>query len=187
MVLKAPRSDVAVLLATFSLTVLFDLTIAIEAGVVLSAFLLIHRLSLTPNIGVISKQFNDNEENGDALELDKESIPKHVEVFEIVGAFFFGVTATFVEIMTRIEKDVTVRILRMRNVLSIDATALNALRHVIKYSRKNGVEILISGVHAQPMMALQQSGLYDEIGEENILPNIDAALARAKELRAADG
>ncbi len=182
MILKAPPGDVAVLLTTFLLTVIFDLTVAIEVGVVLSAFLLIHRLSFTPNIGMISKEFSDEEDNGDVLELDKASIPKYVEVYEIVGAFFFGVASTFIETMNNIDQDVTVRILRMRNVLSIDATALNALRHVIKNSRKHGVTILISGVHAQPMVALQQSGLYDEIGEANFLPNIDVALVKAKEL-----
>lgn len=103
-------------------------------------------------------------------------------MYEIVGAFFFGVASTFIETMNTLEKDITIRILRMRNVLSIDATALNALRHVVKNSRKKGVTILISGVHAQPMMALQKSGLYEEIGEENFLPNIDAAILRAKEL-----
>lgn len=182
MILRSPRSDIVVLLTTFTLTIVFDLTIAIEIGVVLSAFLLIHRLSLTPNIGVISKELQDKEENGDVLDLRQELIPDKVEVYEIVGAFFFGVASTFVETMNNIEKEPKIRILRMRNVLSVDATALNALRHVVRNSKKHNIIILLSGIHAQPMTALQQSGLYDEIGEANVLPNIDAALNRAKEL-----
>ncbi|MBN1585909.1 MAG: STAS domain-containing protein [Candidatus Omnitrophica bacterium] len=182
MILRSPRSDVVVLLITFLLTVIMDLTVAIEVGVVLSAFLLIHRLSLTPNIGIISRDFKANEDNGDDLELHQEEIPNGVEVYEIIGAFFFGVASTFIETMNNIEKQPKVRILRMRNVLSVDATALNALRHVVRNAKKHNLAVVLSGIHAQPMMALRQSGLYEEIGEENVLPNIDAALERAREV-----
>ena len=182
LILRSPMSDVIVLLATFFLTVAIDLTIAIEIGMVLAAFLLVRRLSLTPNIGVITKEIAGKEENGEVLDLAKADIPKEVEVFEIAGAFFFGVTSTFIETMNNIERNPKIRILRMRNVFSIDATALNALRYVLKNAKKNDMQILISGIHAQPLVALERSGLFDEIGEENILPTIDKALERARQI-----
>ncbi|MBF0253970.1 MAG: STAS domain-containing protein [Candidatus Omnitrophica bacterium] len=179
MVLKAPKSDVIVLLSTFFLTILFDLTLAIEVGVILACFLLIQRLSVAPNIGMITKDIMDKELNGDLMDLKDKNIPESVEVFEIVGAFFFGVASTFTETINSIEKKPRIRILRMRNVLYMDATALNALRHVYRNATKNGIRILISGIHAQPLIALQHSGLYAEIGEENFLANVDHALSFA--------
>ena len=182
MILNSPKSDVSVLLITFALTVVFDLVIAIQFGVVLSALLLIHRLSMSPNIDNITREISRPDENGDLLELGKKDIPKGVEVFEIVGAFFFGVAAMFVQTMNDLATNPTIRILRMRNVMSIDATALNALRSVVRNSSKHHVTILLSGLHDQPLKALVRSGLYDEIGEENILPTIDDALERARKL-----
>lgn len=182
MILRAPRSDVSVLLITFLLTVIFDLTLAIEIGIVLSAFLLIHRLSLTPNIGNITSEISSSDENGDNLDISQKDVPDGVEVYEIVGAFFFGVTTTFTQIMNNLNDKPKIRILRMRNVLSIDASALNALRQVLKNSRNYNVMILLSGIQDQPLQALKNSGLYKEIGEANILPNIDMALFRARYL-----
>ena len=186
MILNSPKSDVSVLLITFALTVVFDLVIAIQFGVVLSALLLIHRLSMSPNIDNITREISRPDENGDLLELGKKDIPKGVEVFEIVGAFFFGVAAMFVQTMNDLATNPTIRILRMRNVMSIDATALNALRSVVRNSSKHHVTILLSGLHDQPLKALVRSGLYDEIGEENILPTIDDALERARKLMGQD-
>ncbi len=179
-ILRSPRSDVVVLLSTFFLTIVFDLTLAIQIGIVLSAFLLIHRLSLTPNIDNITKEITGSDENGDTLDLGQRDIPDGVEVYEIVGAFFFGVAAKFTETMNLLDDRPKIRILRMRNVLSIDATALQALDQVVNSSCKHNVAILLSGLRDQPLKALKHSGLFDEIGEENILPNIESALLRAQ-------
>ncbi|MCB9799148.1 MAG: STAS domain-containing protein [Candidatus Omnitrophica bacterium] len=179
MILKAPRSDAVVLLVTFALTVLIDLTVAIEVGMVLAAFLLIYRLSLASNINTITREFTDEEERDDPNAVSKRQIPKGVEIFEINGPFFFGMVSTFIETMNNIENKPKVRILRMRHVLTIDATALNALRQVSNQSRKNGITLILSGIHAQPLAALQKSGLFELIGEENISANIDLALERA--------
>ena len=184
MILKAPRSDLIVLLMTFSLTIFVDLTVAIQAGIVLAAFLLIRRMALTANIAVITREFIDEEERHDPLAISKRSVPEGVEVFEISGPFFFGVTSTFLEVMKNLERKPLVRILRMRHVLSIDATALNALRQVHRESKANHITLLLSGVHAQPLIALEKSRLLQEIGPDNVLPNIDTALSRARELLA---
>ena len=182
MILHAPRSDLIVLLMTFSLTVFVDLTVAIQTGVVLAAFLLIRRLALTANIAVITREFIDEEERHDPLAISKKTVPPGVEVFEISGPFFFGVTSTFLEVMKNLERKPRVRILRMRHVLSIDATALNALREVHRESKSKNIALLLSGVHAQPLIALEKSLLLKEIGEDNVLPNIDTALTRARQL-----
>jgi SulP family sulfate permease len=182
MVLRAPRSDVAVLLITFLLTVFVDLTTAIQIGMVLSAFLLINRLSNTPNISVISNDINRPDPLDDSFRIENYDMPAGVEVYDIVGAFFFGVTARFVDMMSNIEKKPRVRILRMRNVLNIDATALNGFRHVIQSSKKNGIVLLISGLHSQPLVALEKAGLLNELGIENLLASTEVALDRAKEI-----
>ncbi len=182
MVLKAPRSDAVVLLITFILTVTIDLTIAIEIGMALAAFLFMHQLSLTADMGVITRELADEEERDDPNAVSKKEIPKEVEIFEINGPFFFGIASTFVETISRIERKPKVRILRMRHVPTIDATALNALRQVFRGSRKNGINFLLSGVRHQPMKALEESGLMGEIGAENVFTNLDGALSRAKNI-----
>ncbi len=182
MIIRSPRSDLSVLVTTFLLTVIFDLTLAIEIGSVMSALLLIHRLSLTHNIENITKEISRDDDNGDELEFTRKDIPKGVEVFEITGPFFFGITATFTQIMNNLGDNSKVRILRMRNVSSIDATAINAFKHVLNNSLRNNMTILVSGIQDQPLAALQKSGLLDQIGEKNILPTIEKALIRAREI-----
>ena len=182
MILKAPGSDQIVLIITFLLTVFVDLTAAIQFGVVLASFLLIHRLSNTPNVSVVSNEITKAEGNSDVLDIASESLPKGVEVYEIVGPFFFGVATKFIDTVNSIENRPLVRILRMRNVLTIDATALNALRTVVAEEKKHGVTLMISGVHSQPLTALERSGLLNEIGMENVFSNIDDALAKAKNI-----
>jgi len=181
--LKSPKSDVAVLLTTFGLTVIIDLTVAIEIGMVLAVFLFMRRMAMVTNVGVITRELTDEEETVvDPMAIDKKNVPEGVEVFEINGPFFFGAVEKFKEAAEIIEKPPKVRIIRMRNVPAIDSTGLHVLEEVLRDSRKEGTEVIFSGVHAQPLMAFDNSGLLKKIGEKNVHSNIDEALARAKEI-----
>ncbi len=180
--LKSPRSDVIVLLTTFGLTVVFDLTLAIEIGMLLSVVLFMQRMAQLSNVGVITKDLKDSDEEDDPNTIVTRKVPEGVEVFEFNGPFFFGAASKFREAMHIVEKAPKIRIIRMRNVLSIDATGLNLMRELFKDCKKADTRLILSGVHAQPLFALQQYGVYDDIGEENIFGNIDDALDHAREI-----
>ncbi len=180
-VMKSPKSDVTVLLITFFLTVVFDLTVAIEVGMILAVFLFMHRMSLVSNVGIITREFNEEEEY-DANSINQRDVPNGVEVFEIHGPFFFGAVDKFKEAMTRIGDKPKVRIIRMRNVPAIDSTGLDVLERLCKSSKKQGITFVLSGVHSQPLIAMEQAGLIDVFGEENIHGNIDDALNRSREI-----
>ena len=180
--LKSPRSDVIVLLTTFGLTVVFDLTLAIEIGMLLSVVLFMQRMAQLSNVGVITKDLKDSDEEEDPNTIVTRKVPDGVEVFEFNGPFFFGAASKFREAMHIVEKSPKIRIIRMRNVLSIDATGLNMMKELLKECNKAETRLILSGVHAQPLFALQQYGLYDDIGEENIFGNIDDALDHAREI-----
>jgi len=180
--LKSPRSDVIVLLTTFGLTVVFDLTLAIEIGMLLSVVLFMQRMAQLSNVGVITKDLKDSDEEDDPNTIVTRKVPEGVEVFEFNGPFFFGAASKFREAMHIVEKAPKIRIIRMRNVLSIDATGLNLMRELFKDCKKADTTLILSGVHAQPLFALQQYGVYDDIGEENIFGNIDDALDHAREI-----
>lgn len=181
--LKSPRSDVIVLLTTFFLTVFFDLTIAIEIGMILAVFLFMRRMALVTNVGVITRELKDEEdESPDPNAISKRVIPDGVEVFEINGPFFFGAASTFKDAMRIVEDPPKIRIIRMRNVPAIDATGLQTLKEFYHESKKLGTKVILSGVHAQPLFAFTQAGLLDVFGEENIYGNIDDALDHAREI-----
>ena len=180
--LKSPRSDVVVLLTTFFLTVIFDLTIAIEVGLLLAVILFMRRMATVTNVGVVTRELKDEEEKQDPNSIVKKDIPENVEIYEINGPFFFGAAATFKEAMKRVEDPPTVRIIRMRNVPAVDATGLHLLRDLVHESKKQKTHLIFSGVHAQPLFAFTQYGLIDEIGEENIFGNIDDSLDHARVL-----
>ncbi|MEI8185243.1 MAG: sulfate permease [Chlorobiaceae bacterium] len=180
--LKSPKSDIIVLLTTFGLTVVFDLTLAIEIGMLLSVVLFMQRMAQLSNVGVITKDLKDSDEEEDPNTIVTRKVPDGVEVFEFNGPFFFGAASKFREAMHIVEKAPKIRIIRMRNVLSIDATGLNMMRDLLKDCIKAETRLILSGVHAQPLFALQQYGLYDDIGEENIFGNIDDALDHAREI-----
>jgi sulfate permease, SulP family len=180
--LKSPRSDVAVLLTTFGLTVLFDLTVAIEVGMLLSAILFMKRMASLTNVGLITGELKDDDESDDPNTIYTRSIPEGVEVFEITGPFFFGAASKFKDAMHIVGKCPAIRIIRMRKVMSIDATGLNMMRELLTDSGKTGTKLILSGVHVQPLFAMQQFGLADQIGEDNIFGNIDDALDRSREL-----
>ena len=179
---RAPKSDVAVLLATFLLTVLVDLTIAIEVGMVLAAFLFMRRMAEVTNISVLTHEFEDPADDfeHDPNAVQRRTVPEGVQVYEITGPFFFGAAEMFKDRIGRIAGKPKVLILRLRHVPAIDSTGLNALRDVVHRSRKEGTLVVLSDVHAQPVVAIERSGLWDELGEENIHGNIDDALNRAR-------
>ena len=178
--LSSPRSDVLVLVATFGLTVFVDLTVAIEVGMVLAAFLFMRRMASLTNVSVVS---NEMLEDDSADETSTPALPPGVEVYEINGPFFFGAAETFKDTLARVARKPEVLILRMRRVPAIDATGLHALTDVVHRSRRDGTLVLLAEVQLQPLQALRRSVLIDEIGEEHICPTIDGALERAREER----
>jgi SulP family sulfate permease len=179
-VLTAPKSDVTVLLITFFLTVFVDLTVAIEVGMVMAAFLFMKRMSEVTNVSVIAREFLENVDENDPNSMRVRRVPRGVVVYEINGPFFFGAAETFKDTLARTMGKPRVLILRMRNVPAIDATGLHALEDVVHRSRQDGTLVLLSDVHAQPMMALGRSRVLDEIGDEQIFGNVDDALNRAR-------
>jgi len=178
--LRAPKSDVAVLVTTFLLTVVIDLTVAIEVGIVLAAFLFMRRMAEVTNVSVIAREFTENVDERDPNSVRTRHVPHGVVVYEINGPFFFGAAETFKDTIDRTMGRPRVLILRLRNVPAMDATGLNALRDVVRRTRKDGTLVLLSDVHAQPMIAMGRSGLLDELGEEQVFGNVDDALNRAR-------
>jgi SulP family sulfate permease len=177
--LGAPRSDVAVLLATFGLTVMIDLTVAIQVGMVLAAFLFMRRMAEVTNVTALTRELTDGGEDGT---LRGVAVPKGVEVYEIDGPFFFGAAEKFRETLGTVESRPRVLVVVMEKVPAIDSTGLRALRTVVRGARKEGTEVILSGVHAQPMVALGRSELLDEIGDENLCGPLPEAIARSREI-----
>jgi SulP family sulfate permease len=180
--LRAPRSDLVVLLTTFLLTVLVDLTVAVEVGLVLAAFLFMRRMAEVTNVSAITREFDESgdDDERDPNSLRRRSVPAGVEVYEINGPFFFGAAEKFKETMTQLRGRPAVLILRLRNVPAMDSTGLHALRDVVTRFRRQGTRVILSDVHAQPMVALQRSALADELSEEDLAGNIDDALNVAR-------
>jgi SulP family sulfate permease len=181
---RGPKSDILVLVSTFLLTVLVDLTVAIQVGVVLAALLFMRRMAEVTQVGYVTRMLNedDQEDPDDPLSLDRRQVPAGVEVFEISGPFFFGAADKFKNAIGEIEEKPRILILRMRHILSLDATALQALESVAAKTRREQTTLILSGVHAQPLVLLERSGLLAKIGEENVHTNIDNALDRARQL-----
>lgn len=181
--LRSPRSDVVVLLVTFLLTVLIDLTVAIQVGVVLAAFLFLQRMSEVSLVSPVTENLREEEENlNSARAITKRLVPPGVEVFEVFGTLFFGAIERFKDSLLRVEKKPKVLIIRMRMVPAVDATGLRVLEDVLDQTRHGGGTLLLTGVQAQPLEAMEKSGFLDQLGRENLMDNIDAALARAREL-----
>lgn len=172
----SPKSDAAVLLITFFLTVVFDLVLAIGVGLVLSSFLFMKRMADVSDI-YGWKYAEDYREGEDAERIDLKPVPAHVMVFEVSGPMFFGAADKIAQIPFDSRKHVL--ILRMRSVPAMDATALNSLKKLNGRCRKAHVTIILSHVNEQPMSVMARSGFDREIGHDNICPSIDAALERA--------
>jgi SulP family sulfate permease len=179
--LSAPKSDALVLLTTFLLTVLVDLTTGIGVGMVLASFLFMKRMAEVTNVTVVSDEFKDARPSRDQSgAIYRRKVPKGVEVYEINGPFFFGAAEKFKDTLSEISKKPKVLIVRMRNVPAIDSTALHALRDLVRRTRKDGTLFLLSDIQDQPRLALERSELLDEIGEQYLCPDIDDALALAR-------
>lgn len=176
--LRAPKSDVAVLLVTFFLTVLVDLTVAIGVGMVLTAFLFMRRMASVTSVTSVTDSLGDDSGDDGPL-LDRHRIPAGVEVYEINGPFFFGAARLFKDTIGRIAGRPTVLILRMRYVPALDSTGMRTLRDVVHRTRGDGTMVIIAEAQAQPLAALSGSGTMDELGQDNVVPTLDAALARA--------
>jgi len=182
--LKMPKSDVLVFLTTFILTILFDLTIAIEIGMVMSAFLFMNRMASVANIGMISREFDETNEQDDTgvNSIQNKDIPEGVIIYEINGPFFFGAASKFKETLRTVHSKYKILILRLRNVPAIDATGIATIEDIFEDCRKHNSVLLLSGIHAQPLFATEKSGLIRKLGDENVRGNIDDALNRAREI-----
>jgi sulfate permease, SulP family len=179
--LRAPKSDALVMLVTFLLTVLVDLTAGIGVGMVLASLLFMKRMAEVTNVTLVSRDFQDaRPSSDDSGAIYRRQVPPGVEVYEINGPFFFGAAEKFKDTLSEVSKKPKVLIVRMRNVPAIDSTAIRALRDLVRRTHKDGTVVLLSDVHAQPLVALENSALLDEIGEEHLFGDIDEALAAAR-------
>lgn len=178
---KLPKSDVMVMLVAFFLTVIIDLTVAIEVGVLLAAILFIKRMSEVAEVDAVTDAIRADDEEVTHTEFARQ-VPKGVVVYELAGSLFFGAVDKFKETLNRIAVKPKILILRMRSVSSIDAAGINMIEDLLNHCKADGTQLLLSGVHAQPVVALTRAGVMAQLGEENALGNIDAALNRAREL-----
>ena len=179
---RSPRSDVLVLLSTFVITVAVDLIVALQVGIVLSSFLFMHRVSSLSQAGFITSVLREGENPADPGAIARRQVPDGVEVFEVYGSFFFGAASKFRDALRGVERKPKVLIVRLREVLSIDATGLRALEDLADKTRRDGTTLVLSGIHAQPLIVLERSGLLDSIGADNVFEDIDSALERARAL-----
>ncbi|MEQ9104770.1 MAG: SulP family inorganic anion transporter [Rhodothermales bacterium] len=178
-ILGSTRGDALVLLVTFGLTVFVDLTVAIQVGVVLAAFLFMKRMSEVAQI----RSLGDDETDLPPAEAELlRSLPSGVEVYEVNGPFFFGAAHKFATALSAIQRRPAVLIIRMRHVLALDATGLRVLEEFLSDSAKHGTSVVLSGIHAQPLVLLERSGFMDRIGPENVHSAFEQAVDRAKSL-----
>ena len=173
----APKSDIVVMVITFGLTVIFDLVVAIEVGMILAAMLFMKRMS--EETTVKGWEYVDSENDADSIDL--KAVPKNVRVYEISGPLFFGAADKILDIT--LKEYTHCLVLRMRGVSAIDATAMNSLEMLYKKCQSKGVSLVLSHVNEQPLHAMQKSGFYDKVGAENFCAHIDDALARANEIK----
>ena len=174
------REGASVLLVTFCTTVFLDLTAAIQVGMVLSFFIFTHRMAAVTNIHLLNNEVElDNFEAKTSL--NKIKVPEGVEVYEVNGPFFFGVAHKFEEATRVVAKKPKVRILRLRNVPVMDSSGLNSLKEFYRKCERNGIRLIVTGLHVQPLNEMIRTDLYDLIGEKNVFNNMHDALGRAEE------
>ena len=184
-IMKNPKSDVIVLVVTFLLTVIFDLTIAIEVGLICACLLFMRRMAETTDVKVISDEIDPEEEQSDFQmgNLEHLTIPEGVEVYEINGPYFFGAGNKFEDLMATLgHKRPKVRIIRMRKVPFVDSTGIHNLTNLCAMSQKEGIQVVLSGVNPKVQAVLHKAGFDQMLGEENICSHINIALERAKQL-----
>jgi SulP family sulfate permease len=174
-----PICDTAVFLSAFALTVVVDLTVAVEIGMVLAAVLFIKRSSETTQIMAVDES---TETEGSHHSLVGKEVPKGVMIYRMMGAFFFGAVDKLESVLKRVNEEPEVLILRMRKVVAMDATGLNALEDLYDKLRKRGKHLVLSAPHTNPTMVMEKAGFLDRLGHENVCPHIDAALGRAREI-----
>jgi SulP family sulfate permease len=181
-ILKGPRGDVAVLLITFFLTVLIDLTVAIEVGIVLAAFLFMRDMIRFSDVNILTREIDDDQFGYDVID-GKYQIPRNVEVFEITGPLFFGAAYKFKDAMQFIDKTTKVLIIRMRHVPIIDATGIQTLKEVYTHSKKHHKKIILSEINsARIMKELKDARLIFAIGKGNVVDTFEHALVKAEVL-----
>jgi SulP family sulfate permease len=174
-----PRSDAAVFLTAFGLTVLIDLTVAVEIGMVLAAVMFIKRVSETTQITAVDETV---ETEGSQHSLVGKEIPQGVMIYRIFGAFFFGAVDKLESALRRLKQEPTVLILRMRKVVAMDATGLNALEDLHERLRAKGKHLILSAPHTQPLMVMEKAGFLDRLGRENVCAHVNESLDRARAL-----
>jgi sulfate permease, SulP family len=176
---KWPKSDSAIFLATFGLTVVVDLTVAVEVGMVLAAVLFVKRVTETTQITAVDDSVDTE---GSHHSLVGKEVPPGVLVYRMFGAFFFGATDKLESALKRLKQEPDVLILRMRKVVAMDATGLNALEDLYERLYRKRKHLVLSAPHTQPLMVMEKAGFLDRIGRENVCAHVDAALARAREI-----
>ena len=183
-ILKNPKSDIIVLLVTFFLTVIFDLTVAIEVGVLIACLLCMKRMAETTNVSVLSDEIDPNADSDVQGNLDHLTIPEGVKVYEINGPYFFGIGNKFEEMMGDMGGRAKVRIIRMRKVPFIDSTGVHNLSNMCRMCSQMGVKVVLSGVNPKVMKVIEDAGMDDVVGKENICSHINIALKRAEQILA---
>ena len=183
-ILKNPKSDITVLLVTFFLTVIFDLTVAIEVGVLIACLLCMRRMAETTNVSMINDEIDPNEGTDFQNNAEHLIIPQGAEVYEIDGPYFFGIANRFEEVMRDVENTPKVRIIRMRKVPFIDSTGVHNLSNLCKSCKQKGIQVVLSGVNDKVLDVLKNAGLDKELGDVNICAHINGALQRANEILA---
>ena len=185
--LRTPLSDRAVLLVTFFLTVVFDLTVAIEVGLLIACVLFLRRGMETTEISVIRNEIDPSAGSDARLHEEPLALPSGIEVYEIDGPYFFGIATRFEELMMQMGDRPRVRIIRMRRVPFIDSTGLHNLETLCRMSQRAGSTLVLSGVNPGVRATRENAGICNLLGEENICPDIHAALERARALAAQSG
>ncbi|SEA17670.1 sulfate permease, SulP family [Prevotella sp. tc2-28] len=181
--LRNPKSDITVLLLTFFLTIIFDLTVAIEFGLICACLLFMRRMAETTDVHAVLDEIDLNEDaDMERGNLEHLTIPEGVEVYEINGPYFFGAGNRFEDIMARYGRRPKVRIIRMRKVPFIDSTGLHNLENMCLMSQKEGITVVLSGVNPKVEGVLKRNHFERIVGEQNICNHIDLALSRANEL-----
>ena len=183
-ILRHSYTDILVWLVTFPLTVLADLTVAVEVGMVLAALLFIRRVARTTTVSRVTDEYI---EAGRPHILQDKEIPDYVAIFRIHGPFLFGATDKLLDLAAQVDELPPIVVLRLRNMTAIDATGLAAIEDLADELRAKGRTLLLCGAPSQPMAAIEKAELHRHLGEENICDSVADALARAAEVQAAAG
>jgi len=178
-ILKLSKADKTVWITTFALTVFADLTVAVEVGIALASVLYIYRVSQTTTVSTVTAEYI---EDGRPHILQDKEFPPYVSILRIHGPFLFGATDQLAEETSDLSRFAPVMILRLRNMTAIDATGMHALEILSDRLKKDGKTLLLCGARDQPAKLLKQSEFVEKIGKSNILPHVEAALRRAKEI-----